>query len=97
MISLFYDDDNKVNLVYYADLPEELRDKKHLEVERLDDPLEKAGKEAILYANNEKYWYAYEDKVLSEEEVLENKVKALTNSQSDTDDLLQEIILKLYQ
>lgn len=97
MISLFYDDDNKVNLVYYANLPEELRDKKHLEVERLDDPLEKAGKEAILYANNEKYWYVYEDKILNEEEILENKVKALTNSQSDTDDLLQEIILKLYQ
>ena len=97
MISLFYDNNNKVNLVYYADLPGELRDKKHLEVERLSDPEEKAGKVAVLYANNEKYWYVYEDKVLNEEEVLENKVKALTDSQSNTDDLLQEIILKLYQ
>lgn len=96
MISLFYDNENKVNLVYYADLPEELRDKKHLEVEKLFDPEEKAGKVAVLYANEEKYWYVYEDKILDKEEVLENKVKALTNSQSDTEDLLQEIILKLY-
>ena len=30
MISLFYDDSNKVYLKYYADLPAELRDKDHL-------------------------------------------------------------------
>lgn len=96
MISLFYDDNNKVYLKYYADLPAELKDKDHLQVEVVDDPEEKAGKVAILYADKDKYWYGYEDMELTEEEVLADKIKALTNSQSDTEDLLQEIILKLY-
>ena len=96
MISLFYDDNNKVYLKYYADLPAELKDKDHLEVKVVDDPEEKAGKVAILYADKDKYWYEYEDKALTEEEVLADKIKALTNSQSSTEDLLQEIILKMY-
>ena len=84
-------------MVYYVDLPEDLKGKKHLEVEKLDEPLEKAGKEAILYANDEKYWYEYVDKELEKEEVLANKVNALANAQGSTEDLLQEIILKIYQ
>lgn len=96
MINLFYDDSNKVYLKYYADLPAELKDKDHLQVEMVDDPEEKAGKITVLYADKDKYWYEYEDKELTEEEVLVDKIKALTNSQSSTEDLLQEIILKLY-
>lgn len=96
MISLFYDDSNKVYLKYFADVPAELKDKDHLQVEVVDDPEEKAGKVAVLYADKDKYWYEYEDKELTEEEVLADKIKALTNSQSSTEDLLQEIILKLY-
>ena len=96
MINLFYDDNNKVYLKYYADLPAELKDKDHLQVEVVDEPNEKVGKIAVLYADKDKYWYEYEDKELTEEEVLVNKIKALTNSQSSTEDLLQEIILKLY-
>ena len=96
MISLFYDDNNKVYLKYYADLPAELKDKDYLQVEVVDDPIEKADKVAVLYADSEKYWYEYEDKELTEEEKMENKIKALTESQSSTEDLLQEIILKLY-
>ena len=96
MINLFYDDNNKVYLKYYADLPAELKDKDHLQVEVVDEPNEKAGKVAVLYADKDKYWYEYEDKELTEEEVLVEKIKALTNSQSSTEDLLQEIILKLY-
>lgn len=96
MINLFYDDNNKVYLKYYADLPAELKDKDHLQVEVVDDPEERVGKVAVLYADKDKYWYEYEDKELTEEEVLADKIKALTNSQSSTEDLLQEVILKLY-
>ena len=96
MISLFYDDSNKVYLKYYADLPAELKDKDYLQVEVVDEPNEKTGKIAVLYADKDKYWYEYEDKELTEEEVLADKIKALINSQSSTEDLLQEIILKLY-
>lgn len=96
MISLFYDDSNRVYLKYYADLPAELEKEKHLKVEEVKDPEEKAGKVAVLYADSEKYWYEYEDKELTEEEKMENKMKALTESQSSTEDFLQEIILKLY-
>lgn len=96
MINLFYDENNKVYLKYYADLPSELENQKHLKVEEVKDPEEKAGKVAILYADSAKYWYEYEDKELTEEEKMENKMKALTESQSSTEDLLQEIILKLY-
>ena len=96
MINLFYDDSNKVYLKYYADLPAELKDKDHLQVEVVDEPNEKTGKVAVLYADKDKYWYEYEDKELTEEEVLADKIKALTDSQSSTEDLLQEIILKLH-
>ena len=96
MISLFYDESNKVYLKYYADLPAELKDKDHLQVEVVDDPEEKTGKVAVLYADNDKYWYEYEDKKLTEDELLANKVKVLADSQSNTEDLLQEIILKMY-
>ena len=96
MINLFYDDNNKVYLKYYADLPAELKDKDHLQVKVVDEPKEETGKVAILYADKDKYWYEYEDKELTEEELLVDKIKALTNSQSSTEDLLQEIILKLY-
>ena len=97
MISLFYDDSNKVYLKYYADLPAELRDKDHLQVEVVDDPEEKTGKVAVLYADKDKYWYEYEEKELTEEEVLADRIKALADSQSDTDDLLQEVILSMYK
>jgi hypothetical protein len=97
MISLFYDDSNKVYLKYYADLPAGLKDKDHLQVDVVDDPEEKAGKVAVLYADKDKYWYAYEDKKLTEDELLANKVKVLADSQSNTEDLLQEIIFKMYQ
>lgn len=96
MISLFYNNNNKVYLKYYADLPAELKGKDHLQVEAVDDPEEKTGKVAVLYADKDKYWYEYEDKELTDEEVLADKIKALTNSQSSTEDLLQEIILKMY-
>lgn len=97
MISLFYDENNKVYLKYYAELPAELKDKDHLQVEMVDDPEEKTGKVAILYADKDKYWYEYEDKELTEDELLANNVKVLADSQSNTEDLLQEIILKMYQ
>ena len=97
MISLFYDDNNKVYLKYYADLPAELKDKDHLQVEVVDDPEEKVGKVAVLYADKDKYWYEYEDKEVTEDEVLADKIKALADSQSDTEDLLQEVILSMYK
>lgn len=97
MISLFYDDNNKVYLKYYADLPEELKDKDHLQVEVVDDPEERGGKVAVLYADKDKYWYEYEDKELTEDEALADRIEALADSQSDTDDLLQELILSMYK
>ena len=96
MISLFYDENNEVYLGYYADLPAELKDKDHLQVEVVDDPIEKADKVAVLYADKDKYWYEYEDKKLIEEEVLAYKIKLLSDSQNNIEDLLQEIILEMY-
>ena len=97
MISLFYYDNNKVYLKYYSELPAELKDKDHLQVEVVDDPEEKAGKIAVLYADKDKYWYEYVDKELTEDELLANKIKVLADSQSSTEDLLQELILSMYQ
>lgn len=96
MISLFYDENNKVYLKYYAELPAELKDKDHLQVEVVDDPIEKADKVVVLYADKDKYWYEYEDKELTEEEVLAYKIKLLSDSQNNIEDLLQEIILEMY-
>lgn len=97
MINLFYDDNNKVYLKYYAELPAELKDKDHLQVEVVDDPDEKDGKVAVLYADKDKYWYEYEDKELTEDEVLVDRIKTLADSQNNTEDLLQELILSMYQ
>lgn len=97
MISLFYNNNNKVYLKYYADLPAELKDKDHLQVEAVDDPEEKAGKVAVLCADKDKYWYEYEDKEFIEDELLANKIKSLADSQNSTDDLLQELILSMYR
>lgn len=97
MISLFYDDNNKVYLKYYDDLPAELKDKNHLQVEVVDDPEERDVKVAVLYADKNRYWYEYEDKELTEDKLLANKVKVLADSQSSTEDLLQELILSMYQ
>lgn len=97
MINLFYDDSNKVYLKYYADLPAELKDKDYLQVEVVDDPEEKTGKVAVLYADKDRYWYEYEKKELTEDELLANKIKVLADSQSSTEDLLQELILSMYQ
>ena len=97
MISLFYDDSNKVYLKYYADLPADLKDKDHLQVEVVDDPEERDGKVAFLYADKDKYWYEYEDRELTEDEVLADRIKALSDSQSNTEDLLQELILSMYR
>ena len=66
-------------------------------MEVVDDPEEKTGKVAVLYADKDKYWYEYEEKELTEEEVLADRIKALADSQSDTDDLLQEVILSMYK
>lgn len=82
MISLFYDDSNKVYLKYYADLPAELKDKDHLQVEVVDDPEEKAGKVAVLYADKDKYWYEYEDKPLDENEALKQRLEDMETSVS---------------
>ena len=95
MISLFYDDNNKVSLIYYADLPKELAKEQHLDVEKLEDPEEKEGKIAVLMANEKKYWYEYEDKPV--DEASDDRIKALGDSQNNTDDLLQELILSMYQ
>lgn len=97
MISLFYDDNNKVYLKYYTDLPVELKDKNHLQIDVVDNPEEKSGKVAILHADKDKYWYKYEDKTPREDELLANKVNVLVDSQSNIEDLLQEIILKMYE
>lgn len=96
MISLFYNDNNEVYLTYYADIPERLHNKNYLKISELKEPEEKNGKIPILYANHEKYWYEYEDKPLTREEITEKKLESLVNSQSTIEDLLQEIILELY-
>lgn len=96
MISLFYDDNNKVYLKYYTDLPAELKDKDNLQVEAVDDPEDKPGKIPVLYANKNNYWYKYINKELTEDEVLTHRIKLLADSQNNIEDLLQEIILEIY-
>lgn len=77
MINLFYDDENNVGLIYYADLPEELQKKKHLEVESLEVAEVIEGKEAVLKADATHYWYEYVDKELTEEELRELRLSDL--------------------
>ena len=77
MISLFYDNDKKVNLIYYVEFPQELEDEPHLQVENLEEPEEKPGKVAVLKADSEKYWYEYEDKELAEEEKRDQRLTDL--------------------
>ena len=60
----------------------ELKDKDHLQVEVVDDPEEKAGKVAVLYADKDKYWYEYEDKPLDENEALKQRLEDMETSVS---------------
>lgn len=82
MVSLFYGADNKVSLIYYSDLPKELENKKHLKVEKLEEAEEKEGKISVLYANEEKYWYEYENKPLTEDELMEKRLKDMESTLS---------------
>ena len=67
MIYLFYDDKNRVGLTYYVEPAEELKSRPHLAVESIADPEEKPGKIAVLYADDKRYWYEYEDKPMTDE------------------------------
>lgn len=67
MISLFYDDSNKVYLKYFVEIPKELEKEKHLKVKEVKDPEEKEGKVAVLMANEKDYWYEYVDEVVEDE------------------------------
>lgn len=75
MIYLFYDDKNRVNLTCYVEPAEELKSRPHLAMVSVAEPEEKPGKTAVLCADDQHYWYEYEDKPMTGEErlgVLEN-------------------------
>ena len=93
---LFYDEQNNVNLIYYVELPPELVNTPHFEVESLLELVEPEGMQAILKCDGKKVWYDYVDKVLSPEELLKQQFDALVLEQEMTNDLLQEIILRMY-
>lgn len=77
MVSVFYDENDNVNLIYYVDLPEELISLPHFSLEVLPEPKNIEGKESILKCDGEKVWYDYVDKVLSPEELLKQQVELL--------------------
>lgn len=60
MIKLFYNTENIVTLIYYAELPEELKTEKYMEVEELPK-IEETDKQAILMADGERCWYEYKE------------------------------------
>lgn len=75
MIYLFYNDKNRVSLTYYVEPAEELKSWPHLAVESVADPEEKPGKIAMLCADDQHYWYEYEDKPMTDDDrigILEN-------------------------
>lgn len=96
MIYLFYDENNKVYLKYFKEIPDEFKDKKFFITDKIDKAEDKKGKIGVLYADEKKYWYEYEDVVLSEQDLMMKKLELMTKAQNSTEDLLQEIILKVY-
>lgn len=60
MIKLFYNTENIVTLIYYAELPEELKRDKYMEVEELPK-IEETDKEVVLMADGKKCWYEYKE------------------------------------
>lgn len=80
MMYLFYDDKNRVFLTHYnKPAVAELKSAPHLVVESVTDPEEKPGKTAVLYADNKRYWYEYEDKPMTDED----RLSVLENAMSD--------------
>jgi hypothetical protein len=77
MITLFYDANNIVNLIYYTDLPEELKNEKYLQVEELKEAEEKAGMRPVLMADETHYRYEYVEKELSPEQAFEQRLSDL--------------------
>lgn len=97
MINVFYDENDNVNLIYYIDLPGELISLPHFSLEVLPEPKNIEGKESVLKCDGKKVWYDYVDKVLSPDELLNKKIELLASENEAKDDLLQEIILQMYQ
>ncbi|WP_455258278.1 hypothetical protein [Peptoniphilus asaccharolyticus] len=60
MIKLFYNEKNEVTLIYYAELPEELKTEVYMEVKELPI-VEETDKQAILMADGKKCWYEYKE------------------------------------
>ena len=79
MIYLFYEDTNRVGLTYYVEPHEDLKSRPHLVVESVADPEEKPGKIAVLCADDQHYWYEYENKPMTDEE----RLGVLENAMSD--------------
>ena len=97
MVNVFYDENDNVNPIYYVDLPEELIYLPHFSLEVLPEPENIEGKESVLKCDGKKVWHDYVDKALNSEELLKQQFDALVLEQEMTNDLLQEIILQMYQ
>ena len=83
MISLFYDENNIVNLIYYVSIPSELEHSSKLEVKTLEEPQEKEGMKAILKADKTHYWYEYEKEEKTSDKKLEERLEATEEAMAD--------------
>lgn len=79
---LFYDENNNVNLIYYVELPPELVNAPHFEVESLPELVEPEGKRGVLKTDGSKVWYEYVDRELTEIEQLQRQIDILTGVKS---------------
>lgn len=83
MIYLFYDENNRVNLKYYVEPTENMKTQRHLVVNTLMEPDERPGKIPVLYADESHYWYEYEDKPKTQEEIFEERMTATEQAMAD--------------
>ncbi|MGO3751220.1 MAG: hypothetical protein ACTJGH_00465 [Peptoniphilaceae bacterium] len=76
-MKLFYNEENIVTLIYYVELPDELKDKNYLELEELPAVEERSGFNSVLKCDGTNVWYDYEPRELTEEELLGQEVSKL--------------------
>lgn len=75
-MKLFYNEKNEVTLIYYAELPEELKTEVYMEVKELPI-VEETDKQAILMADGKKCWYEYKEIEISEIDKLKQRITDL--------------------
>jgi hypothetical protein len=80
-----------VTLIYHVELPVDLRERPHIQVEELPVGENRKGKSAVMYLNpqTEEVWFEYTDRKLT----LEEENQDLKEKQALMQQALDELIL----